>query len=61
MCIAPQVLFQHCVDLKINKGSAPLQGFVQQSNHNRLDERKAVWKGLDRTPTEVDSNDDLIT
>ena len=28
---------------------------------NRVDERKAVWKGLDRTLTEAGSNDDLIT
>ena len=26
-----------------------------------MDERKAVWKGLDRTLTEASSNDDLIT
>ena len=43
------------------KGSALLQRFVQQSNQNNLDERKAVWKGLDRTLTEVGSNDDLTT
>ena len=43
------------------KGSALLQHFVQQSNQNNLDERKAVWKGLDRTLTEAGSNDDLIT
>ena len=43
------------------KGSALLQRFVQQSNQNNLDERKAVWKGLDRTLTEAGSNDDLIT
>ena len=30
------------------KGSALLQRFVQQDNQNNLDERKAVWKGLDR-------------
>ena len=35
------------------KGSALLQRFVQQSNQNNLDERKAVWKGLDRTLTEA--------
>ena len=40
------------------KGSALLQRFVRQYN---LDERKAVWKGLDRTLTEIGSNDDLIT
>ena len=40
------------------KGSALLQRFVQQS---KLDERKAVWKGLNRTLTEAGSNDDLIT
>ena len=43
------------------KGSALLQRFVQQSNQNNLDERKAVWKGLVRTLTEAGSNDDLIT
>ena len=43
------------------KGSALLQRFVQQGNQNNLDERKAVWKGLDRTLTEACSNDDLIT
>ena len=43
------------------KGSALLQRFVQQSYQNNLDERKAVWKGLDRTLTEAGSNDDLIT
>ena len=43
------------------KGSALLQHFAQQSNQNNLDERKAVWKGLDRTLTEAGSNDDLIT
>ena len=43
------------------KGSALLQRFVQQGNQNNLDERKAVWKGLDRTLTEAGSNDDMIT
>ena len=43
------------------KGSALLQRFAQQSNQNNLDERKAVWKGLNRTLTEVGSNDDLST
>ena len=43
------------------KGSALLQRFVQQSNQNNLDERKAVWKGLGRTVTETGSNDDMIT
>ena len=43
------------------KGSAPHQHFVQQSSQNNLDERKAVWKGLNRTLTEVGSNDDMIT
>ena len=49
--------------LKTNKekGSALLQRFVQQSNQNNLDERKAVCKGLDRTLTEAGSNDDMIT
>ena len=28
------------------KGSAPLQRFVQQSDQNNLDERKAAWKVL---------------
>ena len=43
------------------KGSALLQCFVQQNSQNNLDERTAVWKGLDRTLTEAGSNDDLIT
>ena len=43
------------------KGSALLQRFVQHSNQNHLDERKAVRKGLDRKLTEAGSNDDLIT
>ena len=43
------------------KGSALLQRFVQQSHQNNLDERKAVWKGLDRTLTEAGSNVDMIT
>ena len=43
------------------KSSALLQHFVQQSNQNNLDERKAVWKGLGRTLTEAGSHDDLIT
>ena len=43
------------------KGSAQFQRLVQQSNQSNLDERKAVWKGLDRTLTEAGSNDDLIT
>ena len=43
------------------KGSALLQRFVQQSNQNNLDERKTVWKGLDKTLTEAGSNDHLIT
>ena len=49
--------------LKTNKekGSALLQRFVQQSNQNNLDERKAVCKELDRTLTEAGSNDDMIT
>ena len=42
------------------KGSALLQRFVQQSNQNNVDERKAVWKGLDRTLREAGSNGDLI-
>ena len=49
--------------LKTNKekGSALLQRFVQQSSQNNLDESKTVLKGLNRAPTEVGSNDDLIT
>ena len=43
------------------KGSAQLRLFVLQRSQNNLDERKAVWKGLDRTLTESRSNDDLIT
>ena len=43
------------------KGSALLQRFVQQSNQSNLNERKAVWEGLDRTLTEAGSNDDMIT
>ena len=43
------------------KGSVLLQHFAQQSNQNNLDERKAVWKGLDKTLTEAGSNDELIT
>ena len=43
------------------KASVLLQRFVQQSNQNHLDERNAVWKGLDRTLTEASLNDDLIT
>ena len=43
------------------KGSALLQRFIQQSNQNSVDERIAVWKGLDRTLAEAGSNDDLIT
>ena len=43
------------------KGSALLRHSVQHSNQNDLDERKAIWKGLDRTLTEASSNDDLIT
>ena len=43
------------------KGSALLQRFVQQSNQNNLDERKAAWEGLDRTLTEAGSNDDMIS
>ena len=43
------------------KDSALLQRFVQQSNQNNLYERKAVWKGLDRTLTEAGSKEDLIT
>ena len=42
-------------------GSALLQRFVQHRNQNNLDERKALWKGLDRTLTEAGSNDNLIT
>ena len=34
---------------------------TNQSNQNNLDERKAVWEGLDRTLTEAGSNDDMIT
>ena len=43
------------------KGSALLQRFVQQSDQNNPEEKKAVWKVLDRTLTETGSNDDLIT
>ena len=42
------------------KGSALHQRFDKHSNQNNLDERKAVWKGRDRTRTEAGSND-LIT
>ena len=42
------------------KGSALLQRFIQQSSQNKLDEKKAASKGLDRTLTEAGSND-LIT
>ena len=41
------------------KVSALLQRFIQQSNENKVDERKAVWKGLDKALTETNSNDDL--
>ena len=43
------------------KGSALLQRFVHQSNQNNLDERKTIWKGLDRTIIVAGSNDDQIT
>ena len=43
------------------KGSALFHGFVQQSDQNNLDERKAVWKVLDRILTEAGLNDNLIT
>ena len=39
--------------LKRGKGSALLQRFVQQGSQNDLNERKAVWKVLDRTLTEL--------
>ena len=42
------------------KGSTLLQRFVQQSNQNNLNKRKAVLEGLDRTLTEGGSNDNLI-
>ena len=41
--------------------STLLQRFVQQSVQNNPDERKAVWKGLDRTLIEAGLNDDVIT
>ena len=46
-----------------DKGSALLQRFVQQNtcSENNLYDRRAIWKGLDRTLTEAGSNDDLIT
>ena len=43
------------------KGLVLPQRFVHHSNKNNLDERKAVWTGLDRTLTEAGPNDDLIT
>ena len=43
------------------KGSALLQRLIQQCGQNSLDERKAVWKVLDRTLTKAGSNDDVIT
>ena len=43
------------------KSSASLQRFIRQSDQNKLNEGKAVWKVLDRTLTEASSNDDLIT
>ena len=48
--------------LKTSKGKdlTLLQRFIQRSDHNSLDERKAVWQVLDRTLTEAGSNDDLI-
>ena len=36
------------------------QHFIQQSDQNNLDERKAVWKVLDRTLTEAGLNDNLM-
>ena len=42
------------------KSSSLLQRFVRQNNQNNL-ERKAVWKGLDRTLTQAVSNAELIT
>ena len=48
-------------EFKQRKGSALLQRVAQQSSQNNLDERKAVWKGIDRTLRLSGSNDDLIT
>ena len=59
----PDILDASGAVLKTSKeeGSALLQRFVQQSNQNNLDERKAVWKGLDRALTDAGSSDDLTT
>ena len=43
------------------KGSAPPQCFVQQSNQSNLDLRKSDWKVMDRTLIEAYLNDYLIT
>ena len=43
------------------KDSELLQRFTKQSDQNNLDERKAVWKVLNRALTEAGSKDDLIT
>ena len=63
MIPAPELTDGNGVVLKISeeKGSAPHQRFVQQSDQNNRDERRAVWKRLDRTLTEAGLNDDLIT
>ena len=59
----PDLIDDNGAVLKTSKemGSALHQSFVQQSDQNSPDDRKAVWKGLVRTLTETGSNDDLIT
>ena len=58
----PDLIIDNRVVLETSKeeGSALFQRFIQQSCQNNLDERKAVWKVLDRTLTEAGSNDNLI-
>ena len=59
----PDLIGASGAELKTSKekGSALLQRVGQQSNQNILDERKAVWKELDRTVIEAGSNGDMIT
>ena len=61
--ITPDLIDDSRAVLKTSKekGSALLQCLVQQSSQNDLNERKAVWKALNRTLTETISIDDLIT
>ena len=54
-------LFYAALKASEEEGSVLPGHFIHHSNLNNLDERKAVWKVLDKTLTESSLNNTLIT